>query len=176
MGSSPVTATISPPAPAPERVQEAIRRFFHDAFPLPAGATGLVALSGGPDSLALLAGLAATHRELGLELVAAHLDHGLDPDSARRAERAAALAAQLGVPCAVERRPVGGLRRRGESLEAAARRVRYEFLEEQRRRTGAAVIAVGHQRDDQAETVALRLLAGTGLAGLAAIRPRHGRV
>lgn len=175
MGSSPVTATIASPAPT-ERLCAVILRFFRDVSPLPPGAGVLVAFSGGPDSLALLAGLATVRSILSLHLTAAHLDHGLDPDSARRAERAAALAGELGIPCEIERRPVDAERRAGESVEAAARRVRYAFLEERRQRSGAALIATAHHRDDQAETVALRLLAGTGVAGLSAIRPRHGAV
>jgi tRNA(Ile)-lysidine synthase len=73
----------------------------------------------------------------------------------------------------MERREVS---RRGDSFEAAARRVRYEFLEEVRVRTGARWIATAHHRDDQAETVLLRLMFGSGLEGLGGIRPVHGAV
>jgi tRNA(Ile)-lysidine synthase len=135
-----------------------------------------VAFSGGADSTALLAGLARLAARRGARLAAAHLDHGLDPGSGARAAAAAGTAARLGVPFLVERREVASLRRPGESPEAAARRVRYEFLEEVRRAEGALYVATGHHRDDQAETVLLRLLFGSGVEGLAGIRPVHGRV
>jgi len=112
--------------------------------------------------------------------VAAHLDHGLDPGSAGRASAAAATAARLGVPFVLARREVPALRRPGESAESAARRVRYGFLEEVRAASGALYIATGHHRDDQAETVLLRLLFGSGIEGLAGVRSvcmvHHGAV
>jgi tRNA(Ile)-lysidine synthase len=74
----------------------------------------------------------------------------------------------------VVRRDVPAERRRGESSEVAARRVRYEVLEEVRAETGATRIVTAHQRDDQVETVLLRLLAGSGLEGLAGIPERRG--
>jgi len=136
----------------------------------------LVAFSGGPDSMALLAGLARFAPTRRLRLLAAHLDHGLDPGSAGRAERARSAAEALGVEPVVARREVPELARPGESPEAAARRVRYRFLEELRQERGARWIVTAHHRDDQAETVLLRLLQGTGPEGLAAVRPVHGRV
>jgi len=135
-----------------------------------------VAFSGGPDSTALLWGLRELAARRGAWLVAAHLDHGLDSGGAGRAAAAALTAAHLGIPFVLERRSVPSLRRPGESPEAAARRVRYEFLEEVRRERGARYIATGHHRDDQAETVLLRLLAGSGVEGLAGVRPAQGAV
>jgi tRNA(Ile)-lysidine synthase len=131
-----------------------------------------VAFSGGLDSTALLLGLS----RLGVDVAAAHLDHGLDAGSARRAAAAAEVAARLGVPFFAERREVPALRRPGESPEAAARRVRYDFLEEVRDRIGARWVATAHHRDDQAETVLLRMLFGSGLEGLSGIRAVHGRI
>lgn len=137
----------------------------------------VVAFSGGPDSTALLAGLAALRSE-GLpavrDLFAAHLDHAGDPGSAERARRAGSLAERLGVPFRAGRRDVTALRNPGESWETAARRLRYEFLEEVRRAHGAGWIALAHHRDDQAETVLLRFLLGSNLQGLSAMRPVHG--
>lgn len=132
----------------------------------------MVAFSGGRDSTALLAAL-ADRRDRAL-LLAAHLDHGLDPGSAERARRAARRAAALGVRVIVERREPSSPSSGG--LEAAARRRRYRFLEQVRLREGARFVLTAHHRDDQAETVLLRLLQGSGSAGLAAIAPRWGAV
>lgn len=136
----------------------------------------MVAFSGGPDSTALLAALVRLLRHPGtrfpgLRLLAAHLDHGLDAGSASRAAAARRLARSLGVPFVAERRPVVPLRRAGESPETAARRVRYRFLAEVARREGARWVATAHHRDDQVETVLLRLGFGSGWEGLAGVRP-----
>ncbi|HUP42706.1 MAG TPA: tRNA lysidine(34) synthetase TilS, partial [Thermoanaerobaculia bacterium] len=136
----------------------------------------VVAFSGGPDSTALLHGLARLAPERGLRLLAAHLDHGLDAGSGGRAAAARRLAGRLGVECVVARREVAALAAPGESPEAAARRVRYRFLEEVRRARRGRWIATAHHRDDQAETVVLRLLQGSGVPGLAGIQPVRGRV
>ncbi len=124
----------------------------------------------------LLWALARLRADLRLDLWAAHLDHALDDGSADRADAAAALARALDVDFECER--VGDLRAEnpGVSLEAAARRRRYEFLRRCRERHGADWIAVGHHRDDQVETVLLRLLFGSGLAGLGAMRVRRDDV
>ncbi len=163
------------PAPATAALAEILDGFFRcaaDGALLAAGDRLLVAFSGGPDSTALLAALAGWAPARGVALAAAHLDHGLDAGSAGRARAAAGLAAALGVACTVRRIAVAGRARPGESREAAARRVRYAFLEGERRRLGARWIATAHHRDDQAETVLLRLLDGSGAAGLAGIRAR----
>lgn len=157
-------------------ILSALEAFFRDlrdeTTPLDPGDSLIAAFSGGPDSTALLLGLS----RLPFRVTAAHLDHGMDPGSAERARAASTIAARLGVPLVTERREVSRYRRLGESPEAAARRVRYEFLEEVRLREGARWIATAHHRDDQAETVLLRLLFGSGLEGLGGIRPVHGAV
>ncbi len=150
--------------------------FFRNEAPLAADDRVVVAFSGGADSTALLLGMSRLARRGGFHLIAAHLDHGMDAGSAGRAGAAARLAARLEVPAVLERRPVLELRRPGESPEAAARRIRYGFLDEVRRQTGARYVTTAHHRDDQAETVLLRLAFGTGVAGLAGIRPVHGAV
>lgn len=153
-----------------------LERFFRDDAPLGADDRVVVAFSGGPDSTALLLGLTRLARRLSFQITAVHLDHALDEGSAGRAAAAAEIAGRLGAELITERRAVPGLRRPGESLEAAARRVRYELLDEVRQRLGARWVATAHHRDDQAETVLLRLLFGSGLEGLAGIRPVHGVV
>jgi tRNA(Ile)-lysidine synthase len=153
-----------------------LRAFFADTAPVAAGDRLLVAFSGGSDSTALLLALGSVAAQMGLHLEAAHLDHGADPDSARRARRAGDLAAELGVPFRSERAELPALRARGESREEAARRVRYAFLERRRLEIGACWTVTAHHRDDQAETLLLRLLQGSGWRGLAGIAPVHGRV
>ena len=150
--------------------------FFQERAPLSPGEGVVVAFSGGPDSSALLWGMSELAGRLKIRLAAAHLDHAMDPGSAERAAGAARLAARLGVPLIAGRIDVPAGRRPGESAEAAARRERYAFLERARREAGARWIATAHHRDDQAETVLLRLLFGSGLEGLAGVRPVHGAV
>ncbi|HVT17952.1 MAG TPA: tRNA lysidine(34) synthetase TilS [Thermoanaerobaculia bacterium] len=155
---------------------QVLEDFFQREAPLDPGDGIVVAFSGGPDSSALLWGLSRLASGRQAAIVAAHLDHGLDGGSAARAAEAARLAERLAVPLIAERREVPRLRRSGESREAAARRLRYDFLERVRRQVGARYVATAHHRDDQAETVLLRLLFGSGIAGLSAIQPRQGAV
>src|SRR3954451_3297471 len=134
MGSSPVTATIQ------ADLMDLLHRlegFFRTEAPLVPGDGVVVAFSGGPDSTALLWGLSRLAPCLKMRLFAVHLDHAMDPGSASRAAAAAALAGRLGVPLIAARRDVPAGRPPGESGEAAARRARYEFLEETRRAAGA---------------------------------------
>jgi tRNA(Ile)-lysidine synthase len=154
----------------------AVLEGFFQRSPLTRGERLVVAFSGGGDSTALLWGLTRLAPGWGVGLVAAHLDHAMDAGSAARARRAAVLALRLGVPLVAARREIAGRRAAGESLEAAARRVRYQFLDEVRRACAAGRVATAHHRDDQAETVLLRLCFGSGLRGLQGIRPVAGRV
>ncbi|HEY7676205.1 MAG TPA: tRNA lysidine(34) synthetase TilS, partial [Candidatus Methylomirabilis sp.] len=142
---------------------------------LAAGDGVVVAVSGGVDSMVLLTLLAALRAPLALRLHAAHLDHGLrGPEGAQDAEAVTAWASRLDVTLTCER--AGPLERRGGSVQRAARAARYAFLERVADRCGARRIAVGHTRDDVAETVLLNLLRGAGLRGLAGIPPVRGPV
>jgi tRNA(Ile)-lysidine synthase len=136
------------------------------------GAHLLVAVSGGPDSTALVAALAELRGSHGLAVTAAHVDHALRAESGAEAESVAALCARLGVTC--ERRRVEVPR--GGDLEARARRARYRALREVAAAAGAEWIVTGHTLDDQAETVLLRLLRGAGRRGLGAMAPVRGRL
>ena len=130
----------------------------------------VVAVSGGADSVALLHLLVSLQPPLQLTLHVAHLDHSLRATSPEDASFVEALGHRWGIPSTIERRDVSALCvREGWSLEDGARRVRYQFLDEVARRYGMQRIALAHTADDQAETVLLRLVRGTGLMGLGAI-------
>ncbi|NNG17558.1 MAG: tRNA lysidine(34) synthetase TilS, partial [Gemmatimonadales bacterium] len=129
----------------------------------------LVAVSGGRDSVVLLDLLVATKATHGLELVVTHVDHGISEDSAEVAGRVRALASQYGLPFSQTRFDLGP-----DTTETEARRRRYAWLEAERQAQGAAVIFLAHHADDQAETVLMRALAGSGPAGLAGMAPRQG--
>jgi tRNA(Ile)-lysidine synthase len=144
-----------------------------------AGDRVLVALSGGPDSVAMLHVLRELERRGELAVAGvAHLNHGLRGADADQDELfCRELATGLALPIEVGRADVARLaRERRRSLEDTARTVRYAFLHDAAGRLDADVIAVGHSLDDQAETFLLRLIRGAGTRGLAAIRPRAGRV
>ena len=128
----------------------------------------LVAVSGGPDSLALLHLLLAVGRRYPLRLHVAHLNHGLRGAEAEGdALYVEQIASDTGLPFALESADVGEYRREHRlSWEAAAREVRYDFLSRTAESIGAAAVALGHTADDQAETVLMHLLRGTGLQGL----------
>ncbi|MBX3268912.1 MAG: tRNA lysidine(34) synthetase TilS [Sandaracinaceae bacterium] len=149
-----------------------MRRTVRERALFSAGARVLVAVSGGPDSAALLSALARLSRRgaLPLTLHAASVDHGLREDAAADVDVARALAEQLEVPfhpLAIQVSALGG------SLMARARAARYAALRELAGVLGADAIAVGHTLDDQAETVLSRLLRGASITGLAGIEPRR---
>jgi tRNA(Ile)-lysidine synthase len=129
----------------------------------------LVAVSGGPDSVVLLDLLVRTQDLHRLDLTVAHVDHGIHPDSARVAERVRALAQALALPFESGRLDLGSSA--GETL---ARTRRYAWLEAARERIGAHVILTAHHADDQVETVLMRVLAGSGPAGLAGMAAVSG--
>ena len=137
-----------------------------------AGARLLVAVSGGPDSLALLHALWQLRDEYGLTLVGAHLNHNLrGAESYADAEFAAATFKRLGMPYTVDSADVASYRRTHRlSLEDAARRVRYTFLADAAAKHDSHAIALGHTADDQAETVLMHIIRGSGLEGLRGMR------
>lgn len=139
----------------------------------------VAAVSGGPDSVALVHLLRAALPEVGAALAGlAHLHHGLrDEDADADASFCLALAGELGLPCEVERVDIAALCRvSGRSREAEGHLARYAFFERARTRLGATLVATGHTLDDQAETFLLRALRGAGLRGLGGMRRKAGRV
>ncbi|HLB55692.1 MAG TPA: tRNA lysidine(34) synthetase TilS [Gemmatimonadales bacterium] len=137
---------------------------------LPPG-PALAAVSGGADSLALLDLLARSPAASGFSLHVAHLDHGIHPQSAQAAEAVRAVVATYGLPFHVGRLGLGP----GAS-ETAARAARYAWLRQKADELGADLIFTAHHRDDQVETVLMRVLNGSGPAGLAGMAPRTGRI
>lgn len=138
--------------------------------PVGAGEHLLVAVSGGPDSTALLLGLCTLAR---WRLTVAHVDHGLRATESRAdAERVARLASRLGLPYVECRLRIAA----GAGLEARARRARQQGLVKLAAEVGADRIVLGHTADDQAETLLLHLVRGAGRGGLAGMRRRRGRV
>ena len=131
--------------------------------------TALVAVSGGADSVALLDLLVGVAKQRRIDLVVAHLDHGIQAGSSSVSEQVNALARRYDLPCEIGRLELGS----GAS-ETVARRARYAWLDATRQRRGADWIVTAHHQDDQVETVLLRVLRGSGLAGLAGI-PSHSR-
>jgi tRNA(Ile)-lysidine synthetase-like protein len=141
---------------------------------IPSGAHVLAAVSGGGDSVALLHLLLRYSAGADLALSVAHLDHGLRRGSRTDRRFVERLAREHALQCVSDRRELLALRRRGESPEEAARRVRRRFLLDAASDAGATLIALGHTLDDQAETVLMRLARGAGpaaLAGMAASGP-----
>ncbi len=132
-----------------------------------------VAFSGGPDSTALLRAMRRCAPRFAWSPVAVHVDHQLDDGSARRARTAARIAARLEVPFQVH-----GARSLppGRSLEEWARAERYRLFVAAASSLGAAAVLTAHHRLDQAETVLLRILFGSGTAGLGAMRPVSNRL
>ena len=131
----------------------------------------VVAVSGGTDSTALLLSL----HDLNLDLVAAHVNHHLrGADSEADEAFVRELCARLGVPLRVADGTLDPERVRARGVEAAAREVRYAHLTRIRDEERAGFVATAHQKNDQAETVLMRLLTGSGIAGLRGIHPHRG--
>jgi len=139
----------------------------------------LVALSGGADSTALLLSLKTLQGEGKIGgLFAAHLNHGIrGPFALRDQAFCEALCRGLGIPLQTDACDAPAYAKQtGKTLEEAARELRYAFLERARISCGASVIATAHHADDQAETVLLHLLRGSGTGGLGGMKSRNGRI
>ncbi|MCX5710604.1 MAG: tRNA lysidine(34) synthetase TilS [Candidatus Omnitrophica bacterium] len=129
----------------------------------------VVGVSGGPDSTALLYALRSLGKRLKLKLLVAHLDHGLRKDSAQDARFVRDLALKLRLPLISGKTLV----KKSGSMEESARKARFDFLLKAAKKFKTDKIALGHNLDDQAETVLMRILRGTGLNGLNAILPKR---
>jgi len=156
--------------PAVAEVRAAVRSALRE---LPGGATVLAAVSGGADSMALAAALAAEAPRAGQHAGVVTVDHRLQPGSAERAQAVATQCRELGLdPVVVETVTVGT----AGGPESAARDARYLALDAVVERTGATAVALGHTLDDQAETVLLGLARGSGARSLAGMAARRGHL
>ncbi len=132
----------------------------------------LLAVSGGSDSMSLFY---LSLLEIGPSKIAVvHMDHGLRRTSVRDREFVKKVCAEMGVRCVIERRDVRQLMMKGESLESAGRRLRYEFYEQVRDQLGCRLVALGHTRDDLAESTLMNIARGCGLRGLAGMPRQRG--
>ncbi|MFD1179306.1 tRNA lysidine(34) synthetase TilS [Paenibacillus puldeungensis] len=159
------------------RLVELVRRTGAEQRLWSPGDSIVVAVSGGPDSTALLHIMKeiAADGELGLKLICAHVNHRLrGGESERDAEFVRDLAQQLGIPFELGDVDVPAyMKETGKGMELAAREKRYEFLHQVASKHGAVSIALAHHADDQAETVIMRLLRGSGPSGLAGIKMKR---
>ncbi len=132
----------------------------------------VVAVSGGADSVALLHALWAIRLDFHLSLVAAHLNHGLRPEGEREALWVGRMTGKLGIPFHPGKVDVRSFQKqKALTLQEAGRELRYSFLQEVASKCRAAKIAWGHTADDQAESLIIRLLRGSGTRGLSGIPP-----
>ena len=148
---------------------ERLRAHLDRARLFPAPGSAVLAVSGGPDSVALLDLMLAVARERGLSLVVAHADHGIRADSRTVGQSVGELARRSGLPF-----ELGELELGPGATETAARRARYAWLALVQRRHAARYLVTAHHADDQVETILLRVLKGSGPAGLAGM-PARGR-
>jgi tRNA(Ile)-lysidine synthase len=149
-------------------LREAIRLLR--ASGVPAGATVLVGVSGGQDSLCLAHALWRLRADHGWALQVLHVDHGIRPEARNEGAHVAAVCGAWGLPVTVVRPDVPAYRARERlNVQEAARYARYQVFARQADALGAAGVAVAHTADDVAETLLLHLLRGAGLDGLAAM-------
>lgn len=137
----------------------------------------LLAVSGGPDSVALLNIFNSLITEFGIRIAVVHLEHGLrQRDSLQDQRLVEEMAKSLGVSFYTKNVKIDAERERGESREEAARRVRYNFFLHTMERIHFNKIATGHTLDDNVETILYRLISGTGPTGFTGIHPGSGHI
>ncbi len=154
-------------------LQRRVARFLSKEGIIHPGDCGVVAVSGGADSLCLVHILSSLKDQLGIKLTIAHLDHSLrGEESEMDAVFVLKIGDELGLRCVIEKRDVKDYKRVSKrSWEEAARRVRYEFLAEAAKSVDADWVAVGHTVDDLAETVLMHVIRGSGVYGLRGMEP-----
>ncbi|MFP3902648.1 MAG: tRNA lysidine(34) synthetase TilS [Armatimonadota bacterium] len=160
-----------------KQLTDAFQRAVGDFSMLSKGDRVLAAVSGGQDSVALVGLLCEMRAAMDLHIVVAHYNHGIRPDADEDEQFVRELARERGCRVVVGRGDVPGhAQKHAMNLEAAARRLRYAFLEETASRENMDRIAVGHTATDVAETLLMNVLRGAGMHGLASIPPVRKRI
>ncbi len=154
----------------PPTLATLVRAVLRQPDIVPRGATVLLAVSGGPDSMALLHVLATLRRTIAFGLFAHGVDHGLRPESVQELDVAEGFARSLDVPFERTELSVAP----GGNIQARARTARWHALEAAASRAGAHRIATAHHADDRAETILMRMIRGTSSRGLGVLPPRDG--
>ncbi len=152
----------------PMNLTTVFRRALEASGVINPGDAVVLGVSGGPDSMTLMHLAASTHHDLGIHPTVVHVHHGLrGPSADADQHHVCTMAKALDLPCVVCRVEAGQVAaEHGLSIEYAARRARYTALGDQASRLGAKAIITAHNADDQAETVLMHFLRGSGLAGL----------
>ncbi|MDY7019075.1 MAG: tRNA lysidine(34) synthetase TilS [Chloroflexota bacterium] len=155
------------------QIESRVIDFVNQHNLLPPQETIIVGVSGGADSVCLLCFLQKYRKELGIKIHVAHLNHGLrGAESEADARYVFELANSSSLPITIDRQDVVAHKtKRRCSLEEAARELRYAFFTQVAEKAGARRIAIGHTRNDQAETVLMHILRGTGTSGLRGLEP-----
>lgn len=155
-----------------------VKRYCEEHELLGKDDTVVVACSGGPDSMAMLDMLLQLRGEMGFALAVAHFEHGIrGQESLDDAEYVKEYCQERNVEFYMKSADVPEwAKTNGKSLETAARELRYQFLQKVSQHLGGALIATAHHRDDQAETVLMHILRGSGLTGLSGIRPKRDNI
>ena len=160
-----------------DSLAEKIRAYMEKENMAPRGSGILAGVSGGADSVCLLALLVRIREEMDWRIGAVHVNHGLREEAGEDAAFVRALCAAWDVPFFLKEEDVGKKAEEWRlSVEEAGRRVRYQAFSEAAERFGAERIAVAHNRNDRAETLLFHLFRGTGLKGMGSIRPVRGSV
>lgn len=149
---------------------EKISKFVKSQCLFKPGSKIVVAVSGGPDSVAMLYALNALKSRFGIILHVAHYNHGIETSANHDAHFVQSLCDQWSLPISVQK---GEIFKKKRSLEEAAREERFNFLCEVAKKTHAHIVSLGHTIDDQAETVLMRIIRGAGLLGLGGILPKR---
>ncbi len=158
-------------------LQAVVSRFYKEQAGLKPGDLVILGVSGGVDSMTLAHASLETAGETGLNFLIAHFDHDLHPGSAAYADFVRRYADSMGIEFELGTGRVGVVaRERKLGVEEAARELRYQFLQGVRESSAARFVAVAHNRDDQAETVLMRLIRGAGLRGLTAMQSVRGSI
>ena len=157
-----------------DKVRNTIKKYHM----LQKGDKVVAGVSGGPDSMALLHILLSLKEEYGLFITVVHINHGLrEEESEGDAHFVEQYCLQNRIPCKIENMQIREMAlERGMGLEEAGRQARYQAFEDAAKSCGGAKIAVAHNKNDQAETVLMRLCRGAGLKGLSGIAPVRGEI